>query len=173
MRVSERAFEAYAITMLVVCLGLLAWSALAHTWVVGAVLNATGDNGTGWTFGLLAGLLAHVAAWLVLVVPVRYLSPKPTLREEIRNLPGELGKAMVKEAERRHRAEVAPDAPESRLYYRRLGLVGLGVGIVLGLGVAGGYAVTGRLLWGVAGIGLGFLLVAAWMLASGRAAGRG
>jgi hypothetical protein len=168
VKLPTRVYETIAVLALLVALALLGWSASERSGVVGAVLGAVGDGDTGWVVALTAGLVAHVLVWAVAMIPLRRLTSKPTLRQEIRDLPAHLGRAMAEQDRRQAAAEQAPRSAAARRHYRILGLAGLGLGAVFALGTGAAVVATGRVPRGPAALAIAGLGLGAWMAIAGR-----
>jgi hypothetical protein len=168
MRLSVRVYETVAVLCLIVALALLGWSASERSWTVGLVLELAGDHGTGWVLALTAGLVAHVLVWAAAMLPLRRLTDKPSLRQELRDLPAHVGRAMAEQDRRREAAERAPGSPAARRHYRTLGLAGLGLGAIAAVATAAAVVATGRLPRAPAALALGCLGAGAWMMLARR-----
>ena len=167
---SSRLYETIAIGTLAIALGLLVWSLLSVRWVVAWLLEIGLDNSI---LIIVCALLVHVACWAMLMLPLRLISDKAELSDEMRALPNAIEAASNEQLQQLQQHTRASNSPARRRHFRTLGLAGIGTGATLLLAALAAGTASGWTFLLLGGIGLGLLLTALWFLITGRPASSG
>ncbi len=127
---STHTFERIAWALLAVCLLLTGYWTVTNSGLFRLISGVVGGRWQDLSLFLSIFLtfLALFAGWLLIVVPLRRLTPKPTLRQELRDLPAAYRQAQ-QELDDIYRSDPAGHSPATKRQMRGIGLVYILLGL--------------------------------------------